>query len=223
MIVKAENIKKEFFRSAKETNIFTAVENTDIILEEGQIVIVRGRSGSGKSTLLNILAGILSPTNGKVLYDDTDIYSLSDQILSAFRNENIGYIPQGKSAISSLTVKENITLPGTLYKKNTEELCDKYMELLDIKNISDSMPKELSGGELKRMAIARALIMSPKVLFADEPTGDLDDDNTRIVMELFKSLASEGMTIFMVTHENDIDSFADIIYRMNAGVLTKEN
>ncbi|MCR4687758.1 MAG: ATP-binding cassette domain-containing protein [Lachnospiraceae bacterium] len=222
MIIKADNIKKEFFRTTNNTNVFTAVENTDIMLEEGQIIILHGRSGSGKSTLINMLSGILKPSNGRVLYDETDIYALDNNKLSAFRNANIGYIPQGKSAIASMTLKENITLPGILYNKDVDSLCQEYMEILNISKISDCLPSELSGGELKRMAIARALIMSPKVLFADEPTGDLDDENTKTVMELFDSLAKKGMIIFMVTHENDIDSFADTVYRMNAGILTKE-
>ena len=221
MKVRGENIKKDFVRKTKDTNIFTAVKTCDIEIPAGALTVVRGRSGGGKSTLLNILAGILKPTEGKVFYDDMDIYEMDDEALSQFRNENIGYVPQGKSAIASLSVFENIMLPGILYGNRNEEKAAKLMEQFDITGIKNAMPEELSGGELRRMAIARALINNPKVLFADEPTGDLDDENTIIVFEALKNIAKEGTAVLMITHEGEAEGYADRVFRMDAGVLSE--
>ena len=220
MQVRAENIKKEFIRRSGETNVFTAVKPCSITLFPGKLTVVRGRSGGGKSTLLNILSGILTPTEGKVFYDDRDIFTLSDEELSAFRNQNIGYIPQGKSAVSSLTVKENILLPLALYGETDEAEAERLMELLDLAALKDAYPAEMSGGELRRMAIARALIRKPSVLFADEPTGDLDDENTALVFQILRDAASDGMTVMVVTHEGEAAGYADRIFRMDGGNLT---
>ncbi len=223
MQVRAEKIKKDFIRKSKGTNVFTAVQTCDFTLEAGKLTVIRGRSGGGKSTLLNMLSGILLPTEGIVYYDDTDIYSLNDEALSRFRNDNIGYVPQGKSAITSLTVKENILLPEIMYGEADEKRADELMERFDIINLANAMPEELSGGELRRMAIARALIKNPQVLFADEPTGDLDDENTTIVFKALKQVAKEGTAVLMVTHEGEAENYADRVFRMDAGVLSEQD
>ncbi len=222
MLVRAENIKKDFIRKSKTTNIFTAVHNCDFTLNQGELTVIRGRSGGGKSTMLNMLAGILSPTEGKVYYDDMDIYAMNDEALSKFRNDNIGYVPQGKSAISSMTVRENILLPEILYGTSDDDRATELMEHFDILHLENAMPEELSGGELRRMAIARALIRKPVVLFADEPTGDLDDENTIIVFEALRDAAKEGTAVLMITHEGEAEDYADRVYRMDAGVLSEQ-
>lgn len=223
MQVRAEKIKKDFIRKSKGTNIFTAVQSCDFTMNQGKLTVIRGRSGGGKSTLMNMLSGILLPTEGIVYYDDVDIYSLDDDALSKFRNENIGYVPQGKSAITSLTVKENILLPQIMYGQEDENRALELMEEFDILNLENAMPDELSGGELRRMAIARALIRKPKVLFADEPTGDLDDENTKVVFKSLKQVAEDGTAVLMVTHENEAEGYADTVFRMDAGVLSEQN
>lgn len=219
MILKAEGISKQFIRASKGTNVFTAIEETDFTLPEGKLTMLNGRSGSGKSTFLNILSGILAPTTGKVLLEDRDIYEMEDQELSKLRNISFGFVPQGQSAIRSLSVIENIMLPFTLYGEGGDQTgyAEELMEKMDIINLRNVMPNELSGGEMRRMAIARALIRKPAIVFADEPTGDLDDENTELVLKLFKDMAEEGTSVLLVTHENEAKNYADIIYHMSAG------
>ena len=232
MIIEAKGIRKDFIRKGSDTNVFTAVQDTDLVLEAGVVTAIRGRSGSGKSTLLNMLAGILEPTAGEVIYAAADdragenLYAMGDEALSQFRNRQIGYIPQGTSAISSLTVEENILLPCQMRKAGGREEEEKararaqaLMEEMAIKHLAGEKPGKLSGGELRRMAIARAMVMSPEVLLADEPTGDLDDENTTIVFEMLRRCALQGVCVLIVTHEEDVEKYADKVYRMNAGVL----
>ena len=280
MIIEAKGIRKDFIRKGSGTNVFTAVQETDLVLDEGIVTAIRGRSGSGKSTLLNMLAGILEPTAGEVIYTNTgdrygenafsgagdkrgegvtaatesrhaenvrvsaerrhgesipaieadspgkSIYAMGDEALSQFRNRHIGYIPQGTSAISSLTVEENILLPCRMRKAGSREDEEKayaraqqLMEEMAIRHLAGEKPGKLSGGELRRMAIARAMVLSPGVILADEPTGDLDDENTAIVFEMLRRSAQQGACVLIVTHEEDVEKFADRVYRMDAGVL----
>lgn len=224
MVISAKAIRKDYIRKGNGTNLYTAVHETDLALPEGKITAIRGRSGGGKTTLLNMMAGILKPTSGTVYYGEQDLYAMDDKALSAFRGSHIGYIPQGTSAISSLTVRENILLPYTIRpndrpRKAVEEDAQMLMEKLSIGHLAEEKQGKLSGGELRRMAIARALILKPDVLFADEPTGDLDDENTRIVFEMIKEFAAQGVSVLIVTHEEDVEKYADIVYRMDAGKI----
>ena len=219
MNLKADNISKTFFRNTGSADYFYAVSPVSLEVRSESVTVLTGRSGSGKTTLLNMLAGILEPTEGKVLLDDTDLYSLKDDTLSRFRNERIGVVPQGRSAVDTLTVMENILLPARLYGKNasTQEARQR-MEDFEIGHLADAMPRELSGGELRRMAIIRAIVQNPDVLFADEPTGDLDDENTEKVLSALYSFAHDRKkAVFIVTHENDALKYADRVFRMEKG------
>lgn len=227
MTIKATGICKEFIRQGKNTNRFTAVSPTDITIEPGNLTVLMGRSGSGKTTLLNILAGLLTPTSGKVLYDSDDIYSLDDDKLSRFRCEHIGVIPQGQTAIHSLNVIENICLSYMLYGSFKEReaaypAARELMQRLGIAELEKEMPSALSGGELRRMAIARAMLRKPDVIFADEPTCDLDDENTELVLKTLKETAKDGTAVFVVTHEKDAVGYADLCLNMSGGVLTTQ-
>ncbi len=222
MILKAEGISRSFFRNGKGTNVFTAVKGTDFTLEAGKITAIIGRSGSGKSTFSNMLAGLLEPSEGRVLLDGEDIYALDDGTRSKLRNEHIGVVPQGQTGLQSLTVLENVLAPAYMYSRTSK--ADRAHELLkkvDIDELCDVYSNELSGGELRRMAIARALINSPSIIIADEPTGDLDDETTQLVLKLFRGLADSGASVLMVTHEHDALKFADFVYKMDKGVLTE--
>ena len=148
-----------------------------------------------------------------------DLYSLDDRALSRFRNDHYGIVPQGQSAVATLTVLENILLPGTIYGRDDRipDRAGELMERMGITHLKDAFPRELSGGEMRRMAIARALIRDPQVLFADEPTSDLDDDNRDTVFTILRNIADEGKAVFVVTHERSASEYSDDLYLMDAG------
>ena len=220
MNLMAKAVRKEFLRAAHGTNRFIAVQDTDVTLAGGTLTVLTGRSGSGKTTLLNMLAGLLTPTAGEVLLDETSLYEMEDGALSKLRGTRFGCIPQGQTALHSLTVRENILLPfalcgGTPDEAHLQSLC----ETLGIASLLEARPAELSGGELRRAAIARALVHRPSVVLADEPTGDLDDENTATVFRLLRETAQQGAAVLVVTHETDAAQYADVLLRMDAGRL----
>jgi len=221
MIIEATGLTKEFARARGGKRLFTAVHPLDIGLEERQLNLVSGHSGSGKSTLANMLAGLLTPTAGHVRLDGTDLYSLRDEELSRLRNERIGLIPQGHTALRALTVLDNVLLPSILYAK-AEAPADRARELLDavgLGDLADAAPTELSGGELRRMAIARALLMDPAIVLADEPTAGLDSANATAVLTLLRDAADRGAAVLVVSHEAEAQRFADRSYVMEDGHL----
>ena len=221
MIIEATGLTKEFARARGGKRLFTAVHPLDIGLEERQLTVVSGHSGSGKSTLANMLAGILTPTAGHVRLDGTDLYSLRDEELSRLRNERIGLVPQGHTALRALTVLDNVLLPSVLYSKN-EAPADRARELLaavGLGDLADAAPTELSGGELRRMAIARALLMDPAIVIADEPTAGLDSANATTVLTLLRDAADRGTAVLVVSHEAEAQRFANHSYVMEDGHL----
>ena len=221
MELQAKGVSRRFFRKSGDANYFYAVRETDLLLKSSELTVLLGRSGSGKTTLLNLLAGLLTPSGGQVLLGDTDLYALGDKALSRFRNAHIGVIPQGQSALFSLTALENVLLPARLYGADAqaEARARALLERFDIGGLADALPAELSGGELRRVCIARALINHPDVVLADEPTGDLDDQNTALVLQALQDVAREGAAVLLVTHETDAVRYADRVLRMNAGTL----
>ena len=224
MELKAEKATCRYRRQGKGTNIFTAVQEADLLLEAGKLVEIEGRSGSGKSSLLNMMAGILAPSSGRILLDGQDLYALPDRDLSLVRNRKMGVIPQGQTGLRALTVLENVLLPSTMYpgiplpRTRAESLLDQ----VGIAHLGSAYPEELSGGELRRMAIARALALDPGILLADEPTADLDDENTKIVLSLLRQSADEGRAVLLVTHEREAAAYADSVYRMEKGIIELE-
>ncbi len=223
MIIEATGLTKEFARARGGKRLFTAVHPLDIGLEERQLTLVSGHSGSGKSTLANMLAGILTPTAGHVQLDGTDLYSLRDEERSRLRNERIGLVPQGHTALRALTVLDNVLLPSILYAK-AEAPADRARELLaavGLGDLADAAPTELSGGELRRMAIARALLMDPAIVIADEPTAGLDSANATAVLTLLRDAADRGAAVLVVSHEAEARSFADRCYTMEDGHLSE--
>ena len=223
MNVTAQGLTKEFARKSGGSNRFTALQPVDFTLEAGQLTVLMGRSGSGKSTLLNLLAGLLRPTAGTIHAGETELTALSDKALSAFRNEHIGVIPQGQTAVYSLNVLENVLLPYTLTGNAGEgEIAHakELLERLDIARLAEVSPAELSGGELRRMAIARAFVRNPEIILADEPTADLDDENTAVVFDALKAAARDGAAVLMVTHESGAEQYADRMLTMKNGVMT---
>ena len=221
MIIEATGLTKEFARARGGKRLFTAVHPLDIGLEERQLTVVSGHSGSGKSTLANMLAGILTPTAGHVRLDGTDLYSLRDEELSRLRNEHIGLVPQGQTALRALTVLDNVLLPSILYSRD-EAPAERARELLaavGLGDLADAAPTELSGGELRRMAMARALLMDPAIVVADEPTAGLDSANATTVLTLLRDAADRGAAVLVVSHEAEAQRFADRSYIMEDGHL----
>lgn len=221
MILEATGLSKEFARARGGKRVFTAVHPMDFGLDERQLTVISGHSGGGKSTLLTMLAGILSPTAGHVRVEGTDLYSLRDEERSRLRNARIGLVPQGNTALRALTVLDNVLLPSILYATD-EAPAGRARELLDavgLTDLADAKPTELSGGELRRMAIARALLMEPSIVLADEPTAGLDSANATAVLTLLRDAANAGAAVLVVSHEADARHFADRGYTMEDGHL----
>ncbi|MFV0528324.1 MAG: ABC transporter ATP-binding protein [Lachnospiraceae bacterium] len=219
MLLETKELTKEYTRGE---HAFYAVDHIDFSIHEGDFVSIIGRSGSGKSTFLNLLSGLLLPTSGSLLYNGDDISMYSDKELSLFRNTRIGYVPQGQSTLSNLSVLDNVRLPYYLFKRegdNTQR-AQQLLEELGISHLTDSFPKALSGGELRRVSIARALINEPPLLIADEPTSDLDAQTTAGIMQLFQDIAAQGTAVLLVTHELDTLSYSQSTYVMSDGRLS---
>ena len=220
-IIKTENLSKSFKRGS---NTLFAVKNVNFTLEEGDFVNIIGRSGSGKSTFLNLLSGLLKPTEGKIFAKGKDMSDFSDREISKHRNEIIGFVPQSLGTLPNLNVLENVSLPYYLFKRY-DSAYEKAAMLLDemgILHLKDDFPKNLSGGELKRVLIARSMINSPELLILDEPTSDLDKNTTMEIMDLLKKINSKGTALIIVTHELDILKYGNTLCQMEDGSLIKK-
>ena len=225
MTLIAENISKRYLRKAGNTNILDAVRPLSLTLEPGSVTMLTGRSGSGKTTLLHMLAGLLPPDSGRVLLGGTDLYAGNDAARARLRARRIAVVPQARSLLDSLTVLENVLLPALLTGQKGALLpeADARARLSDLRilPLADERPAALSGGELRRAAVARALLQDAPVLLADEPTGDLDDESAQAVLRTLAAAAREdGKAVFIVTHESAAFPFADRLFRMDAGVLS---
>lgn len=219
-VLKAENITK-IYGSEKGGITVKALDKFNITIEKGEFVGVMGPSGSGKTTLLNILATIDNPSAGELLINGTNPSKLSEKKVALFRRKELGFIFQDFNLLDSLSVKENIILPLVLSKVNVKAIEDKLEEIakiLNIKDILNKRPYEISGGQQQRAACARALIHNPSIILADEPTGNLDSKASQDVMESLGSLNKKGgATIMMVTHDPFAASFCDRIVMIKDG------
>ena len=200
-------------------NQVKAVDHVNIKINQGEFVAIVGKSGSGKSTLLHMLGGLDTPTEGKVLLAGKDIYQMKEDKLAVFRRRKIGFIFQAFNLVSSINVWENIVLPlGLDGKKVDEEYVNDIIKTLGIENRIKNLPNTLSGGQQQRVAIARALVTRPEILFADEPTGNLDSKTSDEVIALLKMTAKKyGQTIVMITHDDEIAQVADRILNIEDG------
>ena len=201
-----------------------AVDNVNLEIPNGEFTFIAGRSGSGKTTLLSMVAGLTKPTFGSVFINNTDIWSLNDKELSALRNRRIGFMFQGGYVIPTLSVIDNVMLP-TVFKNvdfDVYEKSRKMLEKVGLPDSSDRFPNELSGGERRRISIARALMNDPEIIFADEPTAELDVETEAETMRLLGEIhRMGGVTMLMVSHNYDLASYATRRFRMNLGRLTE--
>ena len=219
-ILETKDLRKIYGSGENEVR---ALDGVSISIEEGEFVAVVGTSGSGKSTLLHLISGLDKPSSGSLTYDGKDIYSYSDKELSAFRRKRIGFIFQQFNLLPVLTAKENIIMPLLLDKQKPNEAYLKQLtELLGIQGRLEHLPHELSGGQQQRVAIARALIAKPDVIFADEPTGNLDSKSGGEVMELLQNVWKKmGKALVVITHDSHIARMADRQLQIVDGVLTE--
>jgi len=218
MILNARNVSKRYSRRGEE---FAAVQDVDLNASSGILTVIYGKSGSGKSTLLSILAGLNVPDVGKVILNGKNLYSLKDSELSRVRNLNIGYVPQNDASLPNLTVLENVILPAAIAKlEHAEDFARRILDSLGIAHLADEFPSQLSGGELRRVALARALILSPEIVIADEPTSNLDDENGELVFQILADLSKKGTAVIVSTHDPRGMEFGNRIYLMKNGILS---
>lgn len=201
-MLEVQNIKK-IYRSRFGKNELEALKSINFTVDAGEYIAIMGESGSGKTTLLNILALLYRPTSGKVILMGKDLQEIKDSEMAKFRRENLGFVFQDFNLLDNFTVKENILLPLVLSDEKISVMEEKLLKIAKKLNVSDLLnkyPYEISGGQKQRTAVARALISDPKILLADEPTGALDSNSTRELLKVFKDLNQDGETILMVTH-----------------------
>ena len=199
-----------------------ALKNVSFSVPKGQFVAVVGESGSGKSTLLNMIGALDTPTSGCIQIDGREILEMDDEKLTIFRRRNIGFIFQAFNLIPELTVEQNMIFPLLFdYKKPDQDYVEELLSVLSLKERRNHLPRQLSGGQQQRVAIGRALITRPMMILADEPTGNLDTQNSSEVISLLKSASKRySQTILMITHNRSIASTADRVLRVSDGVLT---
>lgn len=199
-----------------------ALKNVSFSVPKGEFVAIVGESGSGKSTLLNMIGALDTPSSGKVYIDGKDILSMDDNAMTVFRRRNIGFIFQAFNLIPELTVEQNIMFPVLLdYQKPDKEYLEELLAILNLKERRNHLPSQLSGGQQQRVAIGRAMFTRPSLILADEPTGNLDSQNSREVIALLKETSKKyEQTIIMITHSRSIAQTADRILQVSDGKLT---
>ncbi len=218
-LLEVKNISKTY--GSGETAV-EALKNVSFCVEKGEFLAIVGESGSGKSTLLNMIGALDLPTAGKVMIDGKDIMAMKDNAATIFRRRNIGFIFQAFNLIPELTVEQNIVFPLLLdYQKPDQRYLDELLKVLNLENRRKHLPSQLSGGQQQRVAIGRALITRPSIILADEPTGNLDSQNSSEVIALLKDAARRyEQTIIMITHNRVIAQSADRILQVKDGVVT---
>lgn len=219
-LINVNNLSKSFRRGERD---FFAIDDVSFNVCEKDFINIIGKSGSGKSTLLTLLSAIIEPTSGDIFVEGKSLSAMDDEEKSGYRNEFIGYVPQSLGTLPTLSVIDNVRLPY-FFKKREGDGIERARMLLDmcgILDLQDDFCKNLSGGELKRVLIARALMNEPKILIADEPTSDLDSKTTIEIMDMLKEINEKGTTIIIVTHDNDLLKYGSRLLEMTDGKLNE--
>lgn len=221
-MIEIKNITRKY-KMGKETVI--ALNDVSLKIEDGEFLAIVGPSGSGKTTLMHIVGGLDTPTSGEVLFDGKDISKYKDKEMAKFRNSHIGFVFQAFNLENTQTALENVMMPlifAGMGKKERKEKALKALEQVEIGNLANHKPSEMSGGQRQRVSIARALVNNPKIIFADEPTGNLDSKTGNNIMELFYKLNDKGYTIIMVTHNMEEAEKAKRVVKIKDGNLISD-
>jgi putative ABC transport system ATP-binding protein len=219
LIIQTKNLTKTFIDGDKQT---TVLKGVDMSIKKGEFVAIIGRSGAGKSTLLYQISLLDTPTSGEIKINNIDIHNLTEEQRIDFRLNNLGYVFQDYALLPDLTAKENVALPLLMQGYSTDEAYKRATEVLDqvgLQGKYENIPAKLSGGQQQRVSIARGLAHNPSILFADEPTANLDIESSLLVLKIFKEIHAKGQTIVMVTHEEEYAKTADRIIEMKDGII----
>ena len=219
-IIKVTNLSKVF---GEKENLNKVLDNITLEIQKGEFVSLMGESGSGKSTLLYLIGGLDKPTSGEVFINEKDINKLKEKQIAKLRRKDIGFVFQFYNLVQNLTVEENIMLPVIMdgkKEKDYKERLDKILKIIGLEEKRHSLPNQLSGGQQQRVSIARAIILSPSIILADEPIGNLDSKSGKEVMKLFKTInQEEGITILQVTHSEEAAKYGNRIIRLKDGKI----
>jgi putative ABC transport system ATP-binding protein len=214
-IIELNNVVKIYKRGTEKVH---AVDGVSLSVDRGEFLSIVGSSGSGKTTLLNLIGCVDKPTSGSIIIDAMKVEGLKDGELTKIRATTIGFVFQQFFLLPTLTARENVELPSLFNKRtNLKNRAKELLALVGLENREDHLPSQLSGGEMQRVAIARALINDPKILLADEPTGNLDSQNAKIIIEIFKKLNQKGLTVIMVTHNIELAQQATKVIHLKDG------
>ena len=217
MMLEAKNIHKSYNNGKKTLEVLKGV---NLKIEKGEFVAIVGPSGAGKSTLLHILGGLDTPTKGRVIFENDDIYSLDDLKISCLRNKKVGFIFQFYNLLSEFTVLENVMMPAEIASSNSRDAALNLLDKMGLKDRINHFPNQLSGGEKQRVAIARGLINNPNLLLCDEPTGNLDSKTGEEIISVIKKINLENsMAVVMVTHNIELTRQANSVYHLKDGIL----
>ena len=223
MLLELKNIYKNYIQGTMEVPV---LKDINLCVEEGEYVAIMGPSGSGKSTLMNMLGCLDVPTSGEYWLHGQDVSALTDDELSDIRNREIGFIFQGFNLIPNLTAVENVELPliyRGVSRSVRQELSREALKKVGLEHRMDHKPSEMSGGQQQRVAIARAIAQAPPVILADEPTGNLDSNSTKEIMDILKGLHKEGRTVILITHDNEIAAQAKRVIKIKDGKVESDS
>lgn len=217
-MIQVEHVTKQFTRNDRD---FDAVHDVSLEVKKGEFAAITGHSGSGKTTLFNMMAGLTAPLSGKIYIGGSEITGMKENEKAVFRSQNIGYVLQGQSLLNNFTILDNICMPAYL-SSQVKEFKERALELLrqiGLEEFAGEYPANLSGGEIRRVAIVRAMLNQPKVILADEPTSNLDPENSHKVMQMLKDISRSGTTVVLSTHELEYLSYVDRVFKMNRGKM----